>query len=196
MRNRSRQNRFEGDAWDAAARVKTPRVGYTPAAARALPAQTHSDIDGSHFAFTPTIRAVRPTLAHRARRPSLPSTLWLPCRPRRSGTCSAGCPSTSCRTCSFPAKLRYFSATTWSGSESSGKFSSNLSRNLPWLADAIGADSQHLGPEFLELRLLVAKRAGLAGAARRVVAGIEIDHHRPTLQVRQSEPSSRRRPSG
>src|SRR6478735_3860217 len=51
----------------------------------------------------------------------------------------------------------------------------------------VGADAEHFGFQSLEARHRVAKLAGLDGAARRVVLGIEEEHDRTPTQTAQLE---------
>src|SRR5262245_29338298 len=53
--------------------------------------------------------------------------------------------------------------------------------------DAVLADADHLRLDLAEVGQLVAEAAGLGGAARRVVLGIEVEHHRLAAQLRQLE---------
>src|SRR6185503_14320137 len=88
--------------------------------------------------------------------------------------------------CDFSCQTPYFSATSWSGSASSGNWRPYFFANL-----ALLASSRMLTPSTAALwglnpRARLLERAGLPGAARRVVLRIEIEDQRPPCVVRQA----------
>ena len=86
----------------------------------------------------------------------------------------------------FSCHAPYLSATAWSSSASSGKFSCVLRGELRLLAVSSTLDTEHRGLDPREVRQRVAKVARLGRAPRRVVLRIEVEHQRPASVVRQA----------
>ena len=97
------------------------------------------------------------------------------CLPCRSGTSPAGCPSTSCRTCSSPPTRR--TSRRRRGPRPRG--AETAARTSPRTSDATRRESALMPRMRRVLRRerlqIVAKLAGLLGAAGGVVLGIEIE---------------------